>query len=90
MAPPPTDWGKNLRCCMVCRLMKTFEQFYDAGCENCPFLSMEGDRERIFDCTSTEFQVRGPTCEAVVRVASGTLELLAGALLDQLAGGPFR
>ena len=57
VAQPPTEWGKNLRCCMVCRLMKTFEQFYDQGCENCPYLAMEGDRERIFDCTTTEFQV---------------------------------
>lgn len=58
MAQPPTDWGKNLRCCMVCRLAKTFDQFYEQGCENCPYLAMEGDRERIFDCTTTEFQVR--------------------------------
>ncbi|GAB4821276.1 hypothetical protein N2152v2_008322 [Parachlorella kessleri] len=58
VAQPPTEWGKNLRCCMVCRLMKTFEQFYDQGCENCPYLAMEGDRERIFDCTTTEFQAK--------------------------------
>ena len=57
-APAPTDLGKSLRCCGVCRLVKTFEQFYDAGCENCVFLDMEGDRERVFDCTTTEFKAR--------------------------------
>ena len=58
VAAVPTEWGKNLRCCVPCRLLKTFEQFYDQGCENCPFLAMDGDRDRIFDCTTTEFQVR--------------------------------
>jgi hypothetical protein len=27
------------------------------GCENCPYLDMEGDRERVFDCTTSEFKV---------------------------------
>ena len=26
------------------------------GCENCPYLGMEGDRERVFDCTTSEFK----------------------------------
>lgn len=47
---------KNLRCCIACRLVKTLEQFYQQGCENCHFLNLEGDRERIEDCTTTEFQ----------------------------------
>ena len=46
-----------MRCCVTCRLVKTVDQFYDTGCENCHFLSMDGDRERIYDCTTTEFQV---------------------------------
>lgn len=54
-APAPTEL-KNLRCCIPCQLIKTFEQFYEEGCENCPFLRMEGDRERVFDSTTTEFQ----------------------------------
>ena len=58
VAQPPTDWGRNLRCCMVCRLAKTFDQFLEQGCENCPYLHMENDRERVYDCTTTEFQVR--------------------------------
>ncbi|PSC73674.1 transcription elongation factor SPT4-like protein 2-like [Micractinium conductrix] len=56
VAQPPTDLGKSLRCCVPCRLVKTFEQFYEQGCENCPFLEMEGDRERVFDCTTSEFK----------------------------------
>lgn len=54
-APVPEALNRNLRCCIPCRLVKTLEQFYDQGCENCTFLDMEGDRERIEDCTTTEF-----------------------------------
>lgn len=57
VAPAPTSWGKGLRCCVPCHLVKTTEQFYDQGCENCGFLRLDGDRERIFDATTTEFQV---------------------------------
>lgn len=60
VAPAPTEWGKSLRCCVPCRLVKTFDQFYDQGCDNCPFLGMEGDRERVFDCTTTEFKASAP------------------------------
>lgn len=110
VAQPPTDLGKSLRCCVPCRLVKSFEQFYEQasgamasgsrqiallkprhtavhgpaaaataaarrcrsqqanapcvlpalqGCENCPYLDMEGDRERVFDCTTSEFKVCG-------------------------------
>lgn len=31
-------------------------QFHEAGCDNCPFLQMEGDRERVADCTTPNFQ----------------------------------
>lgn len=103
VAQPPTDLGgKSLRCCVPCRLIKTFEQFYEQasvasgcagsgscagsilarlcalpplppplpscrrrsnslllqGCENCPYLDMENDRERVFDCTTSEFKAR--------------------------------
>lgn len=57
VAPAPTEWGKGLRCCVPCHLVKTFEQFYEEGCQNCPFLGMEGDRERIYDATTTDFHV---------------------------------
>lgn len=29
VAQPPTDLGKSLRCCVPCRLVKSFEQFYE-------------------------------------------------------------
>ena len=31
-------------------------QFLEAGCENCPFLAMDNDRERCMDCTTVAFQ----------------------------------
>ena len=31
-------------------------QFVEGGCENCPFLAMDGDRERAMDCTTVAFQ----------------------------------
>jgi transcription elongation factor SPT4 len=37
----------GLRACLRCALIKTFEQFHHDGCENCDFLSMEGNTERI-------------------------------------------
>ena len=57
-APVPEALNRNLRCCVPCKLVKTLEQFYEQGCENCTFLEMEGDRERIEDSTTTEFHVR--------------------------------
>lgn len=68
-APVPEVLNRNLRCCIPCRLVKTLEQFYDQGCENCTFLDMEGDRERIEDCTTTEFHVR---CMSTSFVISST------------------
>ncbi|KAI3425004.1 hypothetical protein D9Q98_008385 [Chlorella vulgaris] len=56
VAQPPIELGKTLRCCVPCRLIKTFEQFYEEGCENCQYLDMENDRERVFDCTTSEFK----------------------------------
>uniref|UniRef100_A0A7S0BQA9 Spt4/RpoE2 zinc finger domain-containing protein n=1 Tax=Rhodosorus marinus TaxID=101924 RepID=A0A7S0BQA9_9RHOD len=48
----PTDWSSKLRGCLSCSLVKTVNQFATNGCENCPFLNMQGDKERIMDCTS--------------------------------------
>lgn len=67
VAAPPTEWGKGLRCCVSCHLVKTFEQFYEQGCENCSFLALEGDRERIYDATTTEYHVSKRDCEAAGR-----------------------
>jgi hypothetical protein len=118
-ADVPTDFGRHLRACMRCKLLKTFEQvrcaqavrlaarvqrtaldgvgvvagaarlrrvracarrnanpsarcsrrvcaaatrrrhvaaqFYEGGCENCPKLGLESDKQRIADCTTTNF-----------------------------------
>lgn len=38
----------NLRtvlACKRCGLLKTYNQFYDNGCDNCPFLTMNDDQE---------------------------------------------
>ena len=108
LAQPPHELGKSLRCCVPCRLVKTFEQFHEEvslervkgcswspwgrrqalaawwrpashrcrrrqrcrrcyvcwhfavqGCENCGYLDMAGDRERVYDCTTSEFKVGG-------------------------------
>jgi len=58
VAPVPDALNRNLRCCVPCHLVKTLEQFYESGCENCPFLQMDGDRGRIEESTTTDFQVR--------------------------------
>ncbi|CAK0786868.1 hypothetical protein CVIRNUC_010082 [Coccomyxa viridis] len=55
-AEVPKDWGKNLVACMHCKLVKTEDQFYDNGCENCLSQSMMGDAERVQECTTNDFQ----------------------------------
>lgn len=54
-ADVPKD-SKNLRACMVCRLIKTQRQFYDNGCENCDFLEYKADTSRVEQCTTQNFQ----------------------------------
>mmetsp|Transcript_19903 Transcript_19903/g.63338 ORF Transcript_19903/g.63338 Transcript_19903/m.63338 type:complete len:122 (+) Transcript_19903:79-444(+) len=54
-ATVPTDFGNKCRACLRCMLVKTLEQFTEGGCDNCVFLSMEGDRDRVLDCTTTSF-----------------------------------
>ena len=53
-APIPMDM-KGLRACMSCLLVKTFQQFYEDGCENCPFLDLKEDRTRVLDTTTEYF-----------------------------------
>ncbi|KAI3465277.1 hypothetical protein Pfo_021940 [Paulownia fortunei] len=43
----PTSFGHELRACLRCRLVKTYDQFRESGCENCPFFQMEDDHERV-------------------------------------------
>ncbi len=36
--------------------MKTLDQFYEEGCDNCDeFLHLKGNRDKGFDCTSANF-----------------------------------
>lgn len=54
-AQVPTSFGRELRACLRCRLIKTYDQFRETGCENCPFFSMDQDHDRVVDCTTSSF-----------------------------------
>jgi transcription elongation factor SPT4 len=47
---------RNLRACIRCGLIKTYDQFMEYGCENCPHLEMKTGKRRVEDCTSTSFE----------------------------------
>jgi len=49
--------ANKLRACMVCGLVKTFNQFVVFGCENCPGLIdvRVADRERVATVTTSLF-----------------------------------
>ncbi|KAJ8761525.1 hypothetical protein K2173_001660 [Erythroxylum novogranatense] len=51
----PTSFGHELRACLRCRLVKTYDQFRESGCENCPLFKMDEDHERVADCTTPNF-----------------------------------
>ncbi|MFS8017676.1 putative transcription initiation Spt4, spt4/RpoE2 zinc finger, Spt4 superfamily [Helianthus anomalus] len=51
----PTSFGHELRACLRCRLVKTYDQFRESGCENCPFFKMDEDSERVNECTTVNF-----------------------------------
>ncbi|KAF5823532.1 putative transcription initiation Spt4, spt4/RpoE2 zinc finger, Spt4 superfamily [Helianthus annuus] len=51
----PTSFGHELRACRRCRLVKTYDQFRDTGCENCPFFKMHEDSDIVADCTTGTF-----------------------------------
>mmetsp|Transcript_27620 Transcript_27620/g.78149 ORF Transcript_27620/g.78149 Transcript_27620/m.78149 type:complete len:119 (-) Transcript_27620:1891-2247(-) len=54
-AEVPRCFGKELVACFGCRLIKARDQFRDSGCENCSFLDMQGDMDRVYSCTTGEF-----------------------------------
>ncbi|CDO64730.1 transcription elongation factor SPT4, putative [Plasmodium reichenowi] len=45
----------KLRACLSCRMLKSESEFYQNGCINCKFLQLAGDRHRIHDCTTENF-----------------------------------
>lgn len=47
---------RNLRSCLLCSMVKTFEQFEYDGCDNCEeYLAMKNNRDMVYDCTSSNF-----------------------------------
>ena len=47
---------RNLRACLTCSLVKSFDQFELSGCDNCDwFLGMKGNRDLVYDNSSTNF-----------------------------------
>lgn len=47
---------RNLRACLLCSAIKSFDQFEVDGCDNCDFiLGMKANKEMVFDCTSSNF-----------------------------------
>ena len=50
---------KQLRACLVCSLVKTFDQFENDGCDNCEsVLHLKRNRDNVYDCTSSNFEVK--------------------------------
>ncbi|GBM18862.1 Transcription elongation factor SPT4 [Araneus ventricosus] len=47
---------RNLRACLLCSMIKTFDQFEYDGCDNCEeYLNMKGNRDMVAECTSSTF-----------------------------------
>uniref|UniRef100_A0A668A8W8 SPT4 homolog, DSIF elongation factor subunit n=1 Tax=Myripristis murdjan TaxID=586833 RepID=A0A668A8W8_9TELE len=60
---------RHLRACLLCSLVKTIDQFEYDGCDNCEsYLQMKGNREMVYECTSSSFdgqlQARGLCCDS--------------------------
>ncbi|GMI58377.1 hypothetical protein ScalyP_jg6206 [Parmales sp. scaly parma] len=65
-AAPPNSL-KGLRACLRCGLIKTYDQFYDRGCDNCPFLDMFEDQKKVSQSTTAFF---AGTCSIIDPKAS--------------------
>ncbi|CAG8514376.1 8641_t:CDS:2 [Paraglomus occultum] len=47
---------RQLRACLLCSLVKNYEQFRRDGCDNCEdIVQMRNNSDRIADCTSSSF-----------------------------------
>ncbi|ORY10585.1 Spt4/RpoE2 zinc finger-domain-containing protein [Clohesyomyces aquaticus] len=56
MAYIPPNQHRHMRACMVCSIVRTFQQFMQSGCPNCEsFLELTGNSDAISDCTSQVF-----------------------------------
>lgn len=47
---------KSIRACKRCGLLKTLDQFFEEGCENCPFFDMQDDADKVSRCTTAFFE----------------------------------
>lgn len=48
---------RNLRACLLCSLIKSFDEFEMNGCDNCEYLlGMKHNRHLVYDCTSNNFE----------------------------------
>uniref|UniRef100_A0A914D6Z5 Transcription elongation factor SPT4 n=1 Tax=Acrobeloides nanus TaxID=290746 RepID=A0A914D6Z5_9BILA len=55
---------RGLRACLVCSLVKSADQFDEDGCENCEkFLNLKGDPDKVYECTSANFDGMIAVCE---------------------------
>ncbi|XP_065187866.1 transcription elongation factor SPT4-like [Sycon ciliatum] len=47
---------RNLRACLLCSMVKTFDQFENDGCDNCEqLLGFRNNAAMIQECTSSSF-----------------------------------
>jgi len=53
---PDSVDSNALRACIPCLLVKTYVQFFDHGCENCPFLNMRDDKEILNGSVTRNFE----------------------------------
>ncbi|PAV87534.1 hypothetical protein WR25_11867 [Diploscapter pachys] len=51
----PSDL-RGLRACLLCSLVKSFDQFESDGCDNCErVLHLKNDPDKVHECTSANF-----------------------------------
>jgi transcription elongation factor SPT4 len=52
----PPNQHRNLRACMVCSIVRTYNQFMQGGCPNCEdILELANNSDSINECTSQVF-----------------------------------
>jgi hypothetical protein len=54
IASLPSGSTKSFRACTRCKLIKTFEQFSNEGCDNCKD-SLPKDRDQVHEYTTAQF-----------------------------------
>merc|ERR1719469_1207905 len=47
---------RTIKACKRCGLLKTYNQFLDDGCENCPFLRMAEENDKCRSYTTSFFE----------------------------------